>query len=267
MRLRAVAAATREAFAGVDFLEAVESGGTAAALAARSALVGRVRAEVDAVRLEDFGGAVLGAGGGSPELPRDDAGGRWPEVKYQHVGHGAGYSMGVFVLPPSGCIPLHSHPEMAVVSKLLYGDLRVRSYTFADGAHDASLAALAAGGVARAVMTERSLSASGSLSPLLSLSPTEGNLHEFSTVGGCAIFDVLAPPYDDDAGRSCVYYRHDAEEAAAAEAAAAAAAVAAAAEPRGGGGGGGVEVLLQEWPDAEMLVNVGGGPSLSYLIQ
>jgi quercetin dioxygenase-like cupin family protein len=52
------------------------------------------------------------------------AGPGWPVVKYQHVEQGVGYSMGVFVLPPSGFIPLHSHPDMCVISKVLYGDLR-----------------------------------------------------------------------------------------------------------------------------------------------
>lgn len=279
MRLRAVVAATREAFANVEFLEAVESGGAAAALAARAAQLKRVRDAVDALSVDDFGGAVLGS---TREL--QTVGGR-DEVKYQHVSHGAGYSMGVFVLPPSGCIPLHSHPDMCVVSKLLYGDLRVRSYTFSE-CHETSLSALAAGGVARACMTERNLNAAtaaaggaarAAMSTLLSLGPTEGNLHEFTTVGGCAIFDVLAPPYDDD-HRPCIYYRQHAEQHAAGD-------------QHAGVARGGVvreddtqpvEVLLEEWPwdtasdfgddeESEKMIQsvpfiVGSGPDLGYLI-
>ena len=277
MRLRAVVAATREAFANVEFLEAVESGGAAPALAARAAQLKRVRDAVDALSVDDFGGAVLG----STVLQTVGGGG---EVQYQHVSHGAGYSMGVFVLPPSGCIPLHSHPDMCVISKLLYGDLRVRSYTFS-GCHETALSVLAAGGVARACMTERNLSAAttaaggaarAAMPTLLSLGPTEGNLHEFTTVGGCAIFDVLAPPYDDD-HRPCIYYRQHAGQQEAGD-------------QHAGVPGGEVareddtqpvEVLLEEWPwdtegefgdDDEPERNqsvplvVGSGPDLCYLI-
>jgi hypothetical protein len=282
--LRAVVAATREAFANVEFLEAVESGGAVAALSARGAQLQTVRDAMDALSVEDFGGAVLGARGGE----HGEHGGSG-EVKYQHVSHGPGYSMGVFVLPPAGCIPLHSHPGMCVVSKLLYGDLRVRSYTFGED-HETSLSVLAAGGVARACMTERILSAPAATaaarteadSPtatLLSLGPTEGNLHEFTTVGGCAIFDVLAPPYDDDHGRPCIYYRQhcpttqEVSDLQSAGVAGGSVVSTVAAQP--------VEVLLEEWPwdtvdgsagqtEPEMIqsvpLTVGSGPDLGYLL-
>ena len=34
-----------------------------------------------------------------------------------------------------------------------------------------------------------------------------GNLHYFTAVTPCAVLDILTPPYREDAGRKCTYYR------------------------------------------------------------
>eukprot|EP00967_Tisochrysis_lutea_P004367 scaffold5149_cov31-Tisochrysis_lutea.AAC.1 len=68
-----------------------------------------------------------------------------PHVSYVHLFSDAAFSMGIFVLPAGAKIPLHDHPEMTVLSKLL-------------------------------------------------------------AIEDVAIFDILLPPYNDRAGRSCHYY-------------------------------------------------------------
>eukprot|EP01138_Halocafeteria_seosinensis_P011286 gb/GECG01011528.1/.p1 GENE.gb/GECG01011528.1/~~gb/GECG01011528.1/.p1 ORF type:complete len:327 (+),score=34.90 gb/GECG01011528.1/:1-981(+) len=37
-------------------------------------------------------------------------------------------TMGIFILPPGTSLPLHDHPGMCVVSKVLYGSLHLRTY-------------------------------------------------------------------------------------------------------------------------------------------
>lgn len=34
------------------------------------------------------------------------------EIRYLHIAQEATFSIGVFVLPPGACIPLHDHPDM-----------------------------------------------------------------------------------------------------------------------------------------------------------
>ncbi len=50
-------------------------------------------------------------------------------VQYLHVGEVPGwYSVGVFVFLPGVQMPLHDHPGMVVLSRLLYSKLGVMSY-------------------------------------------------------------------------------------------------------------------------------------------
>ncbi|KAL9185463.1 hypothetical protein ACHAXT_003240 [Thalassiosira profunda] len=50
-------------------------------------------------------------------------------VRYLHVKEvPRKFSAGIFVFPPGAEIPLHDHPEMVVLSRVLYGELQVQSY-------------------------------------------------------------------------------------------------------------------------------------------
>jgi PCO_ADO len=54
------------------------------------------------------------------EPPSHDPG----AVRYLHLSEMEGqYSMGIFVFPPHARIPLHDHPGMCVLSRVLYGDV------------------------------------------------------------------------------------------------------------------------------------------------
>tara|TARA_B110001452_G_scaffold96024_1_gene79384 strand:- start:672 stop:1244 length:573 start_codon:yes stop_codon:yes gene_type:complete len=60
-----------------------------------------------------------------PAPPRP---GQSPPVGYHHVYKDEALSMGIFVIPAGAGIPLHDHPGMTVLSKLLFGSMRVTSY-------------------------------------------------------------------------------------------------------------------------------------------
>ena len=110
--------------------------------------------------------------------------------------------MGVFCFPAGAVIPLHNHPHMTVMSKLLYGTLHVRSFDWVrdDGGGDGGGGGGGGGegtlpGVPRLarLVTDRQLEAG---EPHLALYPSSGgNLHCFTSLTSAAMLDVLAPPY------------------------------------------------------------------------
>ncbi|AQK47081.1 Plant cysteine oxidase 3 [Zea mays] len=91
---------------------------------------------------------------------------------------------------------------MTVLSKILYGSMHVKSYDWIEptvlaSSQPARLAKLHTDDVRTAPC------------PTSILYPQSGgNLHCFTSVSSCAVLDVLAPPYNDDAGRICTYF-HD----------------------------------------------------------
>lgn len=107
---------------------------------------------------------------------------------------------------------------MSVISRVLYGGLHVRSCDFVPDV-DVQKLALQFPSFASEFQQRndaprhriaRMYQNSKVTAPLTTeLLPSRGNLHEFvaDPVTGCAIFDILTPPYDSDEGRDCSYYR------------------------------------------------------------
>jgi len=102
--------------------------------------------------------------------------------------HSLQYEIALVVFPPASTIPLHDHPHMIVLSKVLHGTLHTTAYDTPTSLAPPTHSTLTAGCVA-------------------SLLPGTGNIHCF-TAGdsGCVVLDVLLPPYDDEEGRACNYY-------------------------------------------------------------
>jgi len=100
------------------------------------------------------------------------------------------YAIAAFALQPGARIPLHDHPGMTVLSKVVCGSLQVTSFD------------VGADGKAR-----RSSSIMTSADGPAALFPSVNNVHEFRAgAGGAVVLDVIVPPYDEDAGRACHYF-------------------------------------------------------------
>ncbi|XP_030610118.1 2-aminoethanethiol (cysteamine) dioxygenase a [Archocentrus centrarchus] len=138
-----------------------------------------------------------------------------PPVTYMHICETEVFSMGVFLLRTGASIPLHDHPGMNGMLKVLYGTVNVRccdkleknlTVSTVPPVFDPPLAPLQMASVWRAMLGSV-VEYSENSGPCL-LTPVRNNLHQIYAVDGPAAFlDILAPPYNPDDGRDCHYYK------------------------------------------------------------
>lgn len=144
----------------------------------------------------------------------------------------------IFVLPRGYKIPLHDHPNMTVISKVLAGSLKMRAFSL-----ESSTSTSTSSSPSSSTSSNSSPSFSSSSStrfnteytskrqrvihrsrlarltetcirhasdPPWLLTPSQSNIHEFQADGdsACVVLDVLMPPYDDFT-RNCTFYAVD----------------------------------------------------------
>lgn len=129
-----------------------------------------------------------------------------PPVTYMHICETDHFSMGVFLLKSGSSIPLHDHPGMHGVLKVLYGKVRIRCFDRLERPSPAPQTPQAHTDSLRLSVLRSTAEYTADSGPC-ELSPDRDNLHQIDAVDGpTAFMDILAPPYDPDSGRDCHYY-------------------------------------------------------------
>lgn len=149
--------------------------------------------------------------GVSPHLPYHHGG---PPVTYMHICETDHFSMGVFLLKSGASIPLHDHPGMHGMLKVMYGKVRISCFDKLERPAGSTQAAPplpplppAQVGALRRYLRRSTNELTEESGPCV-LFPDRDNLHQIDAVDGpTAFMDILAPPYDPDEGRDCHYYK------------------------------------------------------------
>ena len=154
-------------------------------------------------------------------------------IRYLHMKQSTHcYSAGIFIFPPDAVIPLHNHPGMSVISRVLYGNLELRSFDIRNTTCTAEEIKKKSKGISRwlfpklfstvrrqahtneklprqevRVHAHENEATMISAPEVTMLYPQKANIHQF-TAGkyGAAVLDVLIPPYDAMDGRDCTFY-------------------------------------------------------------
>ncbi|KAL4459063.1 hypothetical protein ABPG75_013928 [Micractinium tetrahymenae] len=126
-----------------------------------------------------------------------------PPITYLLIYEDERISLGIFCLPARARIPLHNHPGMTVLSRVLYGEMHVCSYDWLDAAGGGGGEAERLPREAHTVL-DRTLSATDP--PAVLFPRAGGNIHQFTALTDCAVLDLMSPPYSTEDGRDCTYY-------------------------------------------------------------
>jgi cysteamine dioxygenase len=141
-------------------------------------------------------------------------------VTYISVYEDAYITISIFIVKSGEKLPLHDHPHMYGILKVIAGTVKIQSYTAIPsnvGAESAS-----SGGRLLRQTSPRNRTQHAIKMPEMIVSendgacfltPSERNLHEIQSVDGPAAFlDILSPPYDDAGERSCHYFKEASDD-------------------------------------------------------
>ncbi|CAH0555495.1 unnamed protein product [Brassicogethes aeneus] len=139
-------------------------------------------------------------------------------VSYIDIFEDDNFTVGIFVLRPGMKLPLHDHPEMFGLIKVISGKIKVRSFSMVQNETGGSKGFFKKTFFKDSVLKSNVVVVEKCDDIILDknsesciLEPDIKNLHEIESVDGPAAFiDILSPPYDTEiplvGPRKCNYY-------------------------------------------------------------
>ncbi|KAK3779738.1 hypothetical protein RRG08_035877 [Elysia crispata] len=129
-------------------------------------------------------------------------------VTCMNVHQNCHFTLAVFIVKSGGSLPLHDHPHMFGLLKVISGSVKITSYTKVDSQPLPSGVEFSRTPPPHIVTVKRNQDVILADSDnCCILSPSEGNFHEIKPLTDVAAFlDVLAPPYNNT-DRDCSYYK------------------------------------------------------------
>ncbi|KAK7446623.1 hypothetical protein BaRGS_00040255 [Batillaria attramentaria] len=131
-------------------------------------------------------------------------------VTYIHLWEDDTFSMGIFVVKGGGRLPLHDHPGMFGLIKVIHGTLKIISLSEVEGVPVPDDVNMQVKRWQKPRLKSVTVDREGIVSSgdgCCQLTPSRGNFHEITAVSDVAAFvDILAPPYNKSQDRDCHYY-------------------------------------------------------------
>lgn len=134
-----------------------------------------------------------------------------PPCRYVHIYSNEHVSISVFILSESYTMPIHDHPQINGILKAISGKICIQSYTVKTDSPNNIHHATDLPASMFVPVTKEQPKELTECSECAVLTPTEGNFHAITAVGGpAAFFDILSPPYESVipvyGARRCSFY-------------------------------------------------------------
>jgi len=136
-------------------------------------------------------------------IPSEEVATQWQNpVQYYEIADHEDFSVAIFLIQKGGSIPIHDHPNMNVVSRLLFGELEEKSFDWEDesdptsqGSVEDSVEFQSKAKQGLAIVTKSEVRDTKETECAV-IQPKNGNLHEVTATATCAFLDCFVPPYD-----------------------------------------------------------------------
>jgi hypothetical protein len=112
---------------------------------------------------------------------------------YMPIEENRNFCLAVFGLRSGQRLPMHNHPQMTVLMRPLFGQIRIRSF-FSGERHGDFL-----------TVEDERVVVLDECTGVVNVGVDSGDIHEITAITDCAFADLVYPPYDDH-GERCVSY-------------------------------------------------------------